>query len=56
MTLRIEIMQHALRIETRRVERRDHFGRPAPDLMIGAATLLCAASVLTGMAQIAGML
>jgi hypothetical protein len=56
MTLRIEIMQHALRIETRRIPQHASFGRPAPDLTIGAATLLCAASVLTSLAQIAGML
>jgi len=57
MTIRIEIMQLALQIETRRIQyRRARFGRPAPDLAIAAAALISAASVLTGIEQIAGVL
>jgi hypothetical protein len=57
MTIQIQILGLALQMETRRVRyRRVRFGRPAPDLVVGAAALIGAVSVLIGMGQIAGVL
>lgn len=57
MTLRIPMLNLAVKIDVRRIQyRRRRFGRPAPDPVIGAAALLSTASVLTGIAQIAGWL